>query len=226
MYLIILIKVRKVIYIKYLLKLRKLRFNIHIVPNAQEIQSGEVAKRSNYKRVDIPPSVNDAKNKVGEVVNNAGEVANNAGKKVIETADDASESAKNATVKTLLSAFDNFLPKEPTSNKSAWIARPIIAAAVNNTLSLFFLLITNEKYRILCYYSALILILISLILNVVSFFVTWSLFSLVFDVIAAIPGIGDNKIGPAIYLSCTSACFLFIALNLIMLEYLLHKHTH
>lgn len=61
--------------------------------------------------------------------------------------------------------------------------------------------------------------------NAVSFFVTLSLFSLVFNVIGSFPGIGDNRVGPAMYLSCMSACFLFISLNLLVLENLLHKNS-
>src|SRR5205823_9325360 len=133
--------------------------------------------------------------------------ANDAGKKVSE----AAESIARAAVQALLSAFDNFLPKEPTNGKSGWIARPIIAAMVFNFFSLLLLLITNEENRKYCYPSAFILLLISFILNIVSFFITYSLFSLVFNVIGAFPGIGDNKTGPAIYLSVCSAVYLFTA---------------
>src|SRR5205823_1078560 len=80
------------------------------------------------------------------------------------------------------------------------------------------LLITNEENRKYCYPSAFILLLISFILNIISFFITYSLFSLVFNVIGAFPGIGDNKTGPAIYLSGWSSVFLFTALIIIIID--------
>ncbi|PKY39740.1 hypothetical protein RhiirA4_415276 [Rhizophagus irregularis] len=107
-------------------------------PTSNEIQSGEVKKRG----IDIDPS--GVADKVGEAANNAGEIAKDAGGKAGEIAQDAggkageiaqdaggkaSEIAQDASEKAgeivqnigkkaataLLSAFDSFLPKEPTN---------------------------------------------------------------------------------------------------------------
>jgi hypothetical protein len=108
----------------------------------------------------------------------------------------AVEDSGIAAIKTLLSAFDNLLPKEP-NNKDGWLARPIIAAAVFNSLGLLLLstITINDKYRKFCYILAFILLLATFILNIGIFFITFSLFSLVFNVIGDIPGIGINKTG-------------------------------
>jgi len=162
--------------------------------------------------------VGDTANKAGEIAKDAGgkagEVAKDAGDKAVEIAENVARAAVNA----LLSAFDSFLPKEPTNGKSGWIARPIITATIFNTLALILLLITNTENRKYCYPSALLLLLISSILNIISFFITFSLFSLVFNVIGSFPGIGDNKTGPAISLSGFSSVFLLIAISLIIID--------
>ncbi|CAB5204021.1 putative phage-related minor tail protein [Rhizophagus irregularis DAOM 181602=DAOM 197198] len=210
-------------------------------PTSNEIQSGEVKKRG----IDIDPS--GVADKVGEAANNAGEIAKDAGGKAGEIAQDAGgkageiaqdagekagEIAQDASEKAgeiaqnigkkaataLLSAFDSFLPKEPTNGKSGWIARPIITASIFDALAFLLILITTTDNRKYCYPSAFILLLVSFILNIVSFFVTFSLFSLVFNVIGAFPGIGDNKTGSAIYLSGFSSVSLLITINLIIID--------
>ncbi|RIA99272.1 hypothetical protein C1645_800768 [Glomus cerebriforme] len=141
--------------------------NFDKAPTSNEIQSGEINKRG----IDINPSgvvgsvgdaankaangVGDAANKaangVGDAANSAGDVAKNAGDTLNSVANDLARKAVN----TLLSAFDSFVPKEPTN---------------------------------------------------------------VFDVIGAIPGIGDNKTGPAMSLSGWSSVFLLIAISLIIID--------
>jgi hypothetical protein len=200
-------------------------------PTSDEIKSGEVKKRSidadiddpKYNHIDINPS--EAADKAGDIANDAGDAAKNAGEKAGEIANDAGEKAKEAAenakdfaVNALLDAFDNFTPKESTNGKSGWIARPIIAASIFNTLTLFLLLIINDDNRKYCYPSAIILLLVSFILNIASFFTTFSLFTLVFNVIGAFPGIGDNRTGAAIYLSGWSSAFLLIALILMLID--------
>ena len=85
-------------------------------------------------------------------------------------------------------------------------------------MNLFILLIINDKNRKYCYPIAITLLLVSFILNIASFFTTFSLFSLIFNVIGAFPGIGDNRTGAAMYLSGWSFVFLFIALILILID--------
>ena len=60
-----------------------------------------------------------------------------------------------------------------------------------------------------------ILLLISIFLNIASFFITFSIFSFLFNVIGDIPGIGVNvnRAGSAIYLSGISAVFLINSAN-------------
>lgn len=53
----------------------------------------------------------------------------------------------------------------------------------------------------------------------ISFFISYSLFSLVFNVIGAFPGIGDNKTGMAIHLSGWSCACLFVSLACIICDY-------
>ena len=111
------------------------------------------------------------------------------------------------------------MPKESTNGKSIWIARPIIAASVFNTLALISLLILKDENKKYCYSTAIVLLLVSFILNVASFFTTFSLFSLIFNIIGSFPGIGDNRTGAVIYLSGWSSAFLFIALVLVLIDY-------
>jgi len=111
------------------------------------------------------------------------------------------------------------MPKESTNGKSGWIARPIIAASVFNTLTLITLLIITDENRKYCYPTAILLLLVSFILNITSFLITFSLFSLIFNIIGAFPGVGDNRTGIEIYLSIWSSVFLFIALVLILIDY-------
>jgi hypothetical protein len=158
---------------------------------------------------------NTAKSAAENAGDKAGEIANNAGEKAGELANKAKDLAVNA----LLDAFDSFMPKEPTNGKSGWIARPIIAASVFNTLALIFLLILKDENKKYCYSLAIIFLLVSFILNVVSFFTTFLLFSLIFNTIGGFPGIGDNRTGAAIYLSGLSSAFLFIALVIILIDY-------
>ena len=87
-----------------------------------------------------------------------------------------------------------------------------------NSLSLLLLLIIviNDENNNFFYISLFILLLVSFILNTGSFFITFSIFSLVFNVIGEIPGIGDNRTGSAIYLSGLSSALLFISLILMI----------
>ncbi|GES86072.1 hypothetical protein GLOIN_2v1835122 [Rhizophagus clarus] len=204
--------------------------NFDKAPTSEEIQSGNVNKRG----IDINPG--DVAGKIGDAANNAGQAAKDAGGKAGEIAQDAGDKAgaiaqdaankagefadevARKLVNALLSAFDNFLPKEPTNNKSGWIARPIITGAIFDALALVLLLITTNENRKYCYPTVFILLLITFILNILSFFITFSLFSLVFNVIGAFPGIGSNSTGPAIYLSGFSSVFLLIAISLIIID--------
>lgn len=198
-------------------------FFLYLAPTSEQIQSGEVKKRG----IDINPG--EIAGKVGDATNNsgekAGEIATDAGNKVGEIATDAgnkaaeiADNAARAIATALLSAFDNFIPKEPTNGKAGWITRPIITASIFDTLALLLLLITNTENRKYCYPLAFILLLISFILNIVSLFITFSLFSLVFNVIGSFPGIGDNETGPALTLSGFSSLFLLIAISLIIID--------
>lgn len=87
-----------------------------------------------------------------------------------------------------------------------------------NTLVLILLFITNDGNKKYLYPSAFIFLFISFILNAASFFVTFSLFSLVFNVIGSFPGIGDNTTGIAIYLSGWSSSLLFVSLILMLID--------
>jgi len=202
---------------------KEVAHNFDKAPTSEQIQSGEVKKRG----IDINPG--DIAGKVGDVAKGTGEkageiatdVGNNAGQIATDAGNEATGFVDNAArtiVNALLSAFDNFIPKEPTNGKSGWIARPIITASIFDTLALLLLLITNTENRKYCYPLAFILLLISFILNIVSLFITFSLFSLVFNVIGAFPGIGDNKTGPALSLSGFSSLFLLIAISLIIID--------
>ena len=161
---------------------------------------------------------NDVGQQAGQVGNDVGQKAGEVGKDVGNAAGQAVDDVSKAAVNALLSAFDSFVPKEPTNGKSSWIARPIITAAIFNSLVIILLLITNDDNKKYFYTPAFILLFISFILNVGSFFVTFSLFSLVFNVIGAFPGIGDNRTGVAIYLSGWSSTMLFFALVLLLID--------
>jgi len=150
---------------------------------------------------------------------NPGEVADTAVDNAKQKADEAKETVENFgpdALKAVLSAFDNLLPKEPKNNSK--MAHPIIAAIVFNCLSLILLFVYSDNYKIINI-SIIALLMTSLFLNIGSFFVTFSLFSVLFNVIGDIPGIGDNSTGAAIYLSGLSFVFLLTAFTIFLLSY-------
>ena len=156
----------------------------YLAPTSKEIQSGQI---QNQKRaININP-----KNASDSIGNTIGSTVQNAGKTIGGTVQNAGKTIGNTVQNALLSAFDNFVPKEPTNGKSGWIARSIIVALIFNSIALIILLTTKNK--IYCYSLTFPLILISFIFNLVSFIITFSLFSLVFNVIAAFSGIGSNQ---------------------------------
>jgi hypothetical protein len=173
------------------------------------------AERSYYSHLEI--NNNKSFDKVDDAIDSAkqkaDEVANEAKKKVENAINEFGLDALNA----LLSVFENLLPNVPTKDKSR-IASPIIAAVVFNFLSLFLLITIYYINKKLLSILIIILLLFSFLLNLVFFFITFSIFSLLFNVIENIPGIGDNKTGSAIYLSAMSACFLLISLIFILMR--------
>ena len=147
----------------------------------------------------------------GEAVDKAGDVIKNAGQKAGEIANVTAKDLDNIAINTLLSAFDNLLPKEPSNNQFGRMAIPIVASTVLNILVLLILITINEK-NFFCSILGFLLLFVSFLLNLGFFIVTFLFFSIVFNVIGAIPGIGDNRTGSAIYLSSLSTLFLFTAL--------------
>jgi uncharacterized membrane protein len=146
----------------------------------------------------------------GEAVDKVGDVIADAGQKAGEIAN-ATKDLDNIAINILLSAFDNLLPKEPSNNKFEKITIPIVTSTVLNILVLLILITFNEK-NLICSIIGFLLLFVSFLLNLCFFIITLLFFSIVFNVIGAIPGIGDNRTGSAIYLSSLSTLFLFTAL--------------
>jgi hypothetical protein len=194
-------------------------------PTSSEIQTGEINKRSIVVR-DFNPGdvVDDAKDKVDDVAQDVGEkagevdvgeAADTVAEEAQELGEKAGEFAENLAkeaLRKLLEAFDNFSPKESTDGISGWIAKPIIAAVVFNFVALLLLFFINQDNATILYFLSIVLLLVSIILNLASLITTSMLFSLVFNVIGAFPGIGDNDTGSANGLSICSLLFLIIAL--------------
>jgi hypothetical protein len=164
---------------------------------------------SYYNQLNINPD--EAVDKVGGVVDNAkqkaDEITNDASKKVGKAVDELGK----VTINILLSAFDNLLPKLTTG-----LTRPIIASVIFHFLCLLLLFIINEENKKFVYIPIFILLLVSFFLNTGFFLITFSLFSLIFNAIGDISGIGDNRTGSAIYLAGLSSAFLLIALILFL----------
>ncbi|GES80711.1 hypothetical protein GLOIN_2v1838529 [Rhizophagus clarus] len=187
-----------------------------MAPTSEVIQSGQVHKRNiNINPNEIGSSIGNAAQNVGNSLNNATTDAGNTIQNVTDTAVGEIDKIRREALNTLLSAFDNFVPKAPTYDKSGWIARPIIIASIFNLMALILLLITNSNNKIYCYLTTLFILLVSFTFNLVSFIITFSLFSLVFNVIGTFPGIDGNHTGPAIILSGCSCLFLLVSLSLI-----------
>ncbi|CAG8718995.1 10793_t:CDS:2 [Funneliformis caledonium] len=208
-------------------------------PSSKEIQSGEIQKRSIHKydvrdfnpveigngvtdtvgdvAEDVGNGAQDVGEKVGEIANdvNVDETVNEIGEKVGEIGEKAGELAQQVAreaLKKLLEAFDNFKPKETTNGISGLLAKPIIAAAVFNFVAMLLLVFVDKKNATFYYSLAILLLFLSIILNLASLITTSMLFTLVFSVIGAFPGIGDNNNGPANALSISSLICLLIAL--------------
>lgn len=147
----------------------RIKFHFLFIVNYLAPEASEILSEPTENRMDInfrgvvdgaKNAVNNAYKKAGKITNKVGEVVNNVSDQVIK-----------ASIKALLSAFDNFVPKKPTNSKSGWICRPIIVAIVFNVLSIILLLtiFLNIKNKVI-YFLAVILILISFILLKYDFF--------------------------------------------------------
>ena len=180
------------------------------MPTSEEIQARKVKKRVN--NVNIEKS--EVLKKVGSVVNGADKIT----KDVTKNLYDIAKNVGKTTVKAFLSSFDKFTPKKTTIGKSRWVSLPIIIVTIITAFTLTILLSTNTEN--LFYYNlpSLTLLIISFTINAISFISTFSLFTLVFNVIGTFPGIGSNKTGSAMYLSCLSLLFLLTAIILIIID--------
>ncbi|CAI2169352.1 17608_t:CDS:2 [Funneliformis geosporum] len=204
-------------------------------PSSKEIQSGEIQKRSIHKYAIRDFNPVEIGNDVGDVAKDVGKGAEDVGKKVGDAAKDVDveetvneigekageigekagdlvEQVAREALKKLLEAFDNFKPKESTNGISGWLAKPIIAAAVFNFVALLLLVFVDKNNATFYYSLAILLLFLSIILNLASLITTSMLFTLVFSIIGAFPGIGDNNNGPVNALSIGSLICLLVAL--------------
>ncbi|CAG8574503.1 639_t:CDS:2, partial [Racocetra persica] len=189
--------------------------NFDKVPSSSEINN----KSSNRKRLDIPnvptpsiptPSVPDVPSSVGPAASAVSSAVNDAANTAVNAAQDIAAKAQELLSK-LLSSFDNFKPKSPTSNIAGFFSIPYLLAFIFNIISLPFLYFNITMI-------ATYIIVASAFLNILACVFDLLLFVWVFDLISIIPGIGSQQTGPAIYLAALSAALLTVAVILLSIS--------
>jgi hypothetical protein len=158
----------------------------------------------------IGKDINDTAHKVGDAV---GDAAGKAGTAIGDTANGLKNStekfAKDMIDKAqkllpeLLSAFDGFKPKNPVGNFAGFFSIPYLIALIFNIVTLALLYF---DFPTLATFTAVA----SLILTFLAWLFDMILFIWVFELIALIPGIGDQHNGPGIRLaSAALICMAF-----------------
>ncbi|RHZ77403.1 hypothetical protein Glove_180g126 [Diversispora epigaea] len=177
------------------------------MPSSSEISSSN----NNKKRLDVPDVVEDTTTGVTDTVTDTTTgVTDTVTDTTTEVTDTVTDTAKDIIDKApqllegLKDSLDSFTPKIPSVNISGFISLPYLFAMLLNMIALFLLYFD-------IFTPAILIILISTILNLLGLIFNLLLFVWVFELIALMPGIGDHVTGPGIHMEAWSFLFLTIA---------------
>jgi len=177
------------------------------IPSVEEIV-GDIGNILNKRLdIDVPTDIGD---KAGDVVDKVGEVGKDIGGKVGDVADEVVKKAKEI-LPSMLDGIKNFKPQVPTVNFIGLFSVPYLVAFLINII-MFVLLYFGLNIFVI------ILLLLSAFFNALSLIFDTLLFVWVFQVIALIPGFGQQHTGPGIHLAVWSLIFLITATILIMIN--------
>jgi len=184
------------------------KHNFDQIPSVEEIVEGIGSKFT--KRFIDPSEVGDTiGDTVGDGIDKAKEFGDHAGDTISNTAEDVIKKL-NELLPTMLDSIKNFKPQVSTVNLVGIFSIPYLIAFLINII-MFPLL----------YFNFNILVIALLFLS--TFFVALSLtfdmllFVWVFQAVALIPGLGQQKTGSGIHLAAWSLIFLTVATILMMI---------
>jgi len=177
------------------------------IPSVEEI-AGDIGNLFK-KRFDPNEVKKGIEDQAGDITDKVGEVGKNVGDKVTDTAEEIIKKAKEI-LPTMLDGIKNFKPQVSTVNFVGLFAVPYLVALLMNII-MFVLLYFGLNVFVI------ILLLLSAFFNALSLIFDTLLFVWVFQVIALIPGLGQQHTGPGIHLAVWSLIFLITATILMMI---------
>ncbi|KAG9298813.1 hypothetical protein G9A89_015834 [Geosiphon pyriformis] len=185
------------------IKIAKRRFSVDIITNGPSNIAKDAGKTISDGAQGAGKTISDGAKDAGQTISNG---AQDGSKIIKEGAEKAGDAIINAAglLERMLKEFVNFKPKRPTVNFSGLISIPYLIALCSNIGALVLLYFQFPT-------PATLFIFVSAIMNGLAILFDLLVFVWVFELIEKIPGIGNQKTGPGIWLAGWSATFLCIA---------------